>query len=140
MDKRFETYKKRKKVKKVQLTMLIIITLSVIVLIFGYKYYNLSLENIELTKQTITNNCSSVRVPSIITSSIKEFINNEKYSFFVTFLIFLGGLYLIQIGISGALDIIELIAFGFISIRGIGRLPNKIKTYFKNKTERRKNV
>lgn len=143
MDKqnRYEKYNKRKKVKKIKWYISVIVLLSIVVLYFLYQYYQLNLENLELTRKNALMNISSAEckegVYEIVSNSFKGFINNEKYSIFVTFLIFLGILYLIQIGISAMLDIVELIAFGFVSIRGIGRLPSKIKEYFKRRNERR---
>jgi hypothetical protein len=138
MDKQnsYEKYNKRKKVKKIKYSIIIIVVLSIIVLYFGYKYYALSLDNVNMK---LENNCTSSteeQIGTVIKGFTEGLIENNKYSIFVKFLIFLGILYLIQIGLSAVLDIVELIAFGIVSIRGVTRIPNKIKSYF----ERRKKI
>jgi len=139
---RFEVYTNRRKAKKIRLlTIIFILTMGVIAYSF-YSLYKEKSENLDLrieisslkTNNTIVESCNN-DLYDYIKSGAKVYFESDKYSLFFKFLIFMGFLYLIQIGISGFIDIVEVVAFGFISIRGLFRLPKKIVNYFKNKSQ-----
>lgn len=139
---RFKAYKKKVKSKKISFFVIALIVAGIAIAYLLYQ--NFSMENQILRMKLEQNSSSSIINTSNIdcngnplTLGIKTFINEGKYSLFVKFLIFLGAIYLIQIGLSAFVDIIELIAFAFVSIRGMYRLPNRIKLYLKERKENR---
>jgi len=137
---RFKVYTKKKKARKITIGIVLVLTL----IFLGFKYVNTEIDNAKLQIQIaeLKNNNTIIKTcEQDTTSKIKSFFNgfleNEKYSLFVKFLIFMGALYLVMIGVSAFVDITELIALGFLGIRGLFRLPKKI--ILKLKERKKKN-
>jgi hypothetical protein len=135
---KLETYGKRRKAKKAKVWIILLIFAGMFIAYLLYQNYSNKIEilelNIQLAKTSYINSsiqekCSSSAL-DYFSGFFKGFLNNEKYSLFVKFLIFLGAIYLLMIGISIFADLTELIAFAFISLRGIIRLPKKIINKF----------
>ena len=118
-----ERDKKRKR-KKYLITGILI---GVIILYLGFQYFKMNQENIKLKLEQNNTVCKDPNELEERTKGfISGFIEAEKYSLFVKFLIALGALYLFQIGLSGAMDLIEVLALFYVS--GV-----KIKKKFKKK-------
>lgn len=133
--------KENEKKKGKKKTQVIILITFLLLATLGYKYYVLYKENFDLKEklnnyeQNETLCTKDKEVSSFISIGIKTFMQDQQYNLFKKLLLFLGFIYLIQIGISAAVDITELIAFAFISLRGLFRLPKRIKGYFGKKRE-----
>jgi len=137
---KLETYSKKRKVKKVKVWIILLIIAGISIGYLLYQNYSQKIEILDLNTQLVKSQAINYSIQQECSSSTLDyfkgffngFLNNEKYSLFVKFLIFMGGIYLFMIGISIFADLIELIAFAFISLRGLfWGLPKRIINKFK---------